>query len=365
MIQIMLTALAVLAIGLVAMRVMRAPADPAEGDATATTGQAGSTAGLLRPRNVYGGAGVLVLLAGVIALTRPADNAPAPADTAVAAAPVSFAATPLATRSLDDVDTMMARLEQRLKDKPDGEGYRMLGWSYQNTGRPAEALKAYARAIELLPDRADIRAGYGEAMVGVANDVVTPEAKAQFDRAARLDPKEPRARFFAGLWKLQHGKPRAALDDWIALSNDWSPEQRWQPDVRQRIEALAAREGVNIAGRLKLLTGAAQPVFPAGAAPPAAGQGISAEAVKAADSLSAPERQAMIDSMVEGLANRLKSNPGDLDGWLKLIRSRVVLKDLARARDELGMARMQFAGDPAKLAQLNDLAAELGLQAAP
>ncbi|MEQ1854549.1 MAG: hypothetical protein ABMA01_23515, partial [Chthoniobacteraceae bacterium] len=61
------------------------------------------------------------------------------------------------------------------------------------------------------------------------------------------------------------------------------------------------------------------------------------------------------------LAARLQAKPDDVDGWLKLIRSRVVLNDTVRAKDDLGMARKTFATQPAKLAQINALAKELGL----
>ncbi len=35
----------------------------------------------------------------------------------------------------------------------------------------------------------------------------------------------------------------------------------------------------------------------------------------------------MIRGMVDGLANRLEQQPRDAEGWIKLIRSRVVLGD--------------------------------------
>ena len=69
----------------------------------------------------------------------------------------------------------------------------------------------------------------------------------------------------------------------------------------------------------------------------------------------------MINGMVDGLATKLQANPDNVDGWVKLIRSRVVLKDMAKAKDDVAMARKAFASKPDKLAQINSLAAELGL----
>ncbi|MCB2141558.1 MAG: hypothetical protein KDE02_00170, partial [Rhodobacteraceae bacterium] len=62
---------------------------------------------------------------------------PAPG-TAAAMAP----AAPLA-----DVDTMIARLAERLEADPDNlDGWKMLGWSYAGTSRFEDAAGAYARA---------------------------------------------------------------------------------------------------------------------------------------------------------------------------------------------------------------------------
>lgn len=58
---------------------------------------------------------------------------------------------------LPDVETMIARLETRLKAEPDDvEGWRTLGWSYLNTAQPFKAVIAYQKAIEIAPNRSDL-----------------------------------------------------------------------------------------------------------------------------------------------------------------------------------------------------------------
>jgi cytochrome c-type biogenesis protein CcmH len=42
--------------------------------------------------------------------------------------------------------------------------------------------------------------------------------------------------------------------------------------------------------------------------------------------------------MVDGLAARLAQNPGDVEGWLRLARARMVLGDQAAAAEALGRA---------------------------
>lgn len=80
-----------------------------------------------------------------------------------------------ANPSVPDVDTMIARLAQRLEASPnDVKGWTMLGWSYLNTQRPADAVKAYERALQIEPESAEIR----EAL-NTAKQKLTPTDSAQ------------------------------------------------------------------------------------------------------------------------------------------------------------------------------------------
>jgi cytochrome c-type biogenesis protein CcmH len=73
------------------------------------------------------------------------------------------------------------------------------------------------------------------------------------------------------------------------------------------------------------------------------------------------EQGKMIRGMVERLAERLKENKSDLEGWLKLIRSYAVLKETNKAQDAAATARQQFASDAKALEQIDALAQGLGL----
>lgn len=67
-------------------------------------------------------------------------------------------------------------------------------------------------------------------------------------------------------------------------------------------------------------------------------RGPSVADMKAAESLTPEQRQDMIKGMVARLAERLKENPKDLAGWLRLGRARSVLKQHQAAADAYGKA---------------------------
>src|SRR5579871_4343958 len=122
---------------------------------------------------------------------------------------------------LPTVEEMTRRLAARLARNPnDAEGWRTLGWSYLNIGRFSDAAEAYAKAIELTPDNIELRGARIEALVGAANGVVTPESKIAIGDVLKRDPKDVRARYFAGLSSEQEGDRAAALARWTELLNE-------------------------------------------------------------------------------------------------------------------------------------------------
>ncbi len=60
--------------------------------------------------------------------------------------------------ALPDVDSMIAKLFARLEKQPDDvKGWKLLGWSYLNTGRLEEATKAYETALKLDPGDPELK----------------------------------------------------------------------------------------------------------------------------------------------------------------------------------------------------------------
>jgi cytochrome c-type biogenesis protein CcmH len=171
--------------------------------------------------------------------------------------PPSMAA---AGKLLPDVNTMIERLAARLETMPgDVKGWRMLGWSYAHTGRYEQAVTAYAKAMELDPNSAELKRSYEEA-----------KAKASGQHAA--DTTQP--------------------------------------------EAMPSRG-----------------------------------------------HDGAIRSMVDGLAARLESSPRDVEGWTRLMRSRLVLGEREAAAAAFSKALEVFKDDRVASGKVKAAAIELGLKA--
>ena len=96
---------------------------------------------------------------------------------------------------------------------------------------------------------------------------------------------------------------------------------------------------------------------PAGASAPV----ISEEQKATIQAMPAADQQQMIKGMVENLAGKLAANPNDLEGWLRLMRSYMVLNDAGKAKDAYDKAQTAFSSNADGLAQLKAAAAELGI----
>jgi cytochrome c-type biogenesis protein CcmH len=256
------------------------------------------------------------------------------------------AATPIQNRSLDN---LVAQVEAHLEKNPeDGRGWEVVGPVYMRFGRFDDAVKARRNALRLNGPSADREADLGESLMGAANGVVTAEAKDAFERALKLDAKHPKSRFFLAVAAHQDGNSAAAAAIWRDMLKDAKPDSPWTGMVRQ---ALAQVGGA-----------APEAAAPGPNAPGPSAPGPSAEDVAAAQKMNPEDRGTMIRGMVDRLADRLKQDGSDLEGWLRLVRAYTVMGDREKALSAVADARRAIGHDADKLRRLDDLVKELRLE---
>lgn len=254
------------------------------------------------------------------------------------------------------LEALIARVESYLDKNPDdGRGWEVIAPVYMRSGNYQAAAKARGNALRLLGSTAEREADYGETLVAAANGVVTAEAHAAFDRAIKLDAKNVSARFYLGLAAEQDGRKADAVAAWTALLADATPEAGWTEFVRRSIARAEGRPEDEAAKSEPQRTTTADVAKAIGMAPEA-----PAPAAPSAPQAKAGEDD-MIRGMVSRLADRLKQDGSDVDGWIRLVRSYVVLGDADKARAAITDARAALGGDTDKLRRLDDGVKELGL----
>jgi cytochrome c-type biogenesis protein CcmH len=185
-----------------------------------------------------------------------------------------------------------------------------------------EKLLAAARArVANQPDDPDALSALGEALTLEANGTVTQPAVDAFNKALALSrqegqPDDPRALYYLGLHEAQSGDSRAALARWRDLLAKSPPNAPFLPMLRAEIERVAKAAGLDV------------PAMPQ----------PSREQQEAMAAMTPEQRQQAIRGMVEGLAAKLKENPQDRAGWLRLANAWKVLGENANAADAYAKA---------------------------
>ncbi len=210
-------------------------------------------------------------------------------------------------------------IEQLRKTPNDVRGWRYLGQVYMSASDPVDAAKALARAIALTgKGDPELNAAYGEALVLANNGVVPDTAEAAFMDALRVDPTSPPARFYLGLARVQHNDKPGAIGYWQSLLNEAPPTSQLHQMLVDRLAALTAQTGGMPAGGPR--------------------------------------------AMVAMLAARLKADPNDALGWVRLMRAYSVLGETDKAKEALATARATFKDNKDALLAFQTAATALKLE---
>ena len=203
--------------------------------------------------------------------------------------------------NVHEINGLVPYLIARVRAHPeDARAWRYLASAYMSAGDPRDAAKALAKVIALTgKGDASVDAAYGEALVADNGGQVPDEAEDAFSAALKVDPRNVPARFYLGLARAAHGDRVAAIALWQSLLAD--------------VPSTAPLHQI-LVDRLAVLTSQAGPG-------------------------GAPNPRAMVDM----LAARLKADPNDALGWVRLMRAYTVLGETDKAKQALADARKAFA----------------------
>jgi len=148
-----------------------------------------------------------------------------------------------------DLEKAAVGLSARLADNPeDGQGWLLLGRTYLELEKPAEAANALSEAVKRLPPDAEMLAQLGES-IGLAArpSAPPPEAEQRIDEALKIDPKNQRALWLKGIFRRLAGDQPAALAAWTSLQGLLDPSSAIANSLAEQITQLRGESGLPIA----------------------------------------------------------------------------------------------------------------------
>lgn len=241
-----------------------------------------------------------------------------------------------------DMNAMILQVQRFLEKNPnDIKGWRVLAPALMRTRRYAEASEAFVKIMKLDKPTPPILVDYAESVLHVNKGAANKQVRKALQAAIAMDKNYSKARVYWALTLERDGLRKEALQQWLILKGLDLKNIELQAAVQRHIVELKGPRS-NAGETAKLPT-------------------LDKDQRDAAAAMTPKQRQAMIASMVERLAGRLKENGKDLGGWQRLIRARMVLGQKDAAVAALKTARENFKNDQKALAGLTKLSGELGL----
>ncbi len=233
-----------------------------------------------------------------------------------------------------DMPALVLKVQKFLQKNPgDVRGWKVLAPALKRMNRHNEAANAYAKIMQLDKPTPALLTDYAESLLLGNNGELTDRVKVALTTAMKMDPKFTKAGFYWAAALQQDGQYDASLKVWRGLMENNPKDLQLQMFAQRQIVAIKNQKGK----------------MPA----------LNKDQREAAANMTAKERQEMIGSMVDRLADKLKENGKDLDGWLRLIRARLVLGDKAGALKSLNAAKPNFENDQEALAKLASMKDQL------
>jgi cytochrome c-type biogenesis protein CcmH len=140
---------------------------------------------------------------------------------------------------------MVERLAERMKQNPDdAEGWTMLARSYAVIGRFEDATRAYAQAVQRIPNNAQLFADYADALAMAQGRKLQGEPEKLLARALELDPANVKALALAGSVAFDKKEYTAAVSYWQRILKVAPPDS----DIARAINSSIAEAQALAAG---------------------------------------------------------------------------------------------------------------------
>ena len=258
----------------------------------------------------------------------------------------------------DGIVTPAAReaFETAIKGEPDNLAARFyLAAADAQAGKPREAVDAWMKLAADSPADApwvpNLKQRIAEtaqaAGLPVPKDIPTapPREVAEATPDSSAAPRGPTASDIEAAQKMSTEERQnmiRSMVDGLAARLEKNPDDpagwarlanAYRVLGQQRKAAEAEQRGAEAQARVGNGGSATAAAAPSEAAQAPAARGPNAADIQAAQNMSAEDRQAMIRSMIEGLAARLEKNPDDPAGWARLANAYRVLGQADKAAD--------------------------------
>ena len=243
---------------------------------------------------------------------------------------------------------LIKKLRQTVEERPnDLEGHSLLAQTEASLQNFMAASVAQESVIHLKGANASVEDhfDYAELLIFAGRGYISPEAETALERVLSLQNDHKPTLYYMGLLLIQIDRPDRAFRLWQKLLAEAEVDSPWLEPIRSQIMDVALAAGV---------TDFELPPMPAN-------RGPSQQDIEAAGEMSAEDRNAMIESMVKGLAERLSTEGGPPEEWARLLRALSVLGRFEDATKIFKEAQAAFSNHTDALTMIQETAEIVGI----
>ena len=224
-------------------------------------------------------------------------------------------------KDIKNLEELIEKLSKKLKEDASGGdpvGWELLGDVYMNNLSYLKATDAYTELVKKKNEDSNSWAKLASALVALEDGVINQAALNAIENSLKIDYLNPTGQYLKALFLEQEGDLGLA---YTILANRLEFDKIAMPWTELFVSEVN-RLGQILGYDLISLSGEA------GVAVTSPDELVSS---KTADDAT----KAFINSMVSNLEERLKTQPNDIDGWLQLVKSYIVLKKGSLAKESL------------------------------
>jgi cytochrome c-type biogenesis protein CcmH len=180
------------------------------------------------------------ILAGLLYWKAGSPDATSVSTPETAMPPINMGATqPMGDgHEMSDLGAMAQKLAAKLEKNPEnGDGWALLAHTYVEIKQHKDAVGAFEKAVNLIPNDPQLFADYADALAVTTGGQFDEKATELVEKALKLDPNHPKALLLAGTIAFKNADYKKAIGIWEHL----------QPLISKEDTALASDVAGNIA----------------------------------------------------------------------------------------------------------------------
>jgi cytochrome c-type biogenesis protein CcmH len=144
-----------------------------------------------------------------------------------------------------EVTRMLEQLAQRLQEEPDHpDGWMLLARSYASMRRFDDAAAAYEQARKYGGDTPELLVDYADTLIAVNGGNFSDDVGAMLQKALELQPDNYKGLWLIGHWYYQRGNYQDALESWQAVATQAQPGSETARVLQQQIQLARTRLGI-------------------------------------------------------------------------------------------------------------------------